>query len=191
MKRIFIACFAALIANSNYADIQKSSTNSIYKTSLTPRQHSLLLTHPPKATSKVNVQINLNATDSVISDIFNPNDPDTFDYVVQSIIYDSLGATHIVSYYFAKSSVNTWSVYPLVDSSIIGAGSIVFNTSGNILHTTGMANLSFSPSTGATSPQIFSADFSGSTQYAGSSRLSSMDQDGYPYEPDFHSKSAL
>lgn len=185
MKKIFIASIAMLIATTTHAAI-----DTTHKTALTPGQQARLIAHPPKATSKFNMQLNLNANDSVISTTFNPTNIDTFDYVVNGIIYDSLGAMHVVAYYFAKSSVNTWAVYPYVDEVIIGTGSVRFDGAGNVLTTTGMTDLSFSPDNGAISPQIFSTNFSGSTQYAGPSRLKSMDQNGYPYEPDFHSKSA-
>lgn len=70
-------------------------------------------------------------------------------------------------------------------------GTISFTTTGLLYSTTGMSDLSFAPTNGATSPQAISIDFSESTQFAGSSALKSFVQNGYPYEPDFHSKTLL
>ena len=98
---------------------------------------------------------------------------------------------HTISFYFAKSENNYWRIFSLVDLSVIGFGTISFTTTGLLYSTTGMSDLSFAPTNGATSPQAISIDFSESTQFAGSSALKSFVQNGYPYQPDFHSKTLL
>jgi flagellar hook protein FlgE len=188
MQRILAATLATLISGSTYADLPKNFSASIDINNLTQKYASSLV-RPSKATTSISANFNLNAMNAVISSVFDPKDLDSYNYVMNGIIYDSLGGMHVVSYYFAKSdTVNTWNVYALVDYKSVGTGTIGFHVSGDFAYATGMSYLSFSPENGAASPQSFSTDFSKSTLYAGTSRVNSFDQDGYAYDPDFPSK---
>ncbi|MGE3320358.1 MAG: flagellar hook protein FlgE [Candidatus Berkiella sp.] len=79
----------------------------------------------PKATSTVNVNVNLDATASPPTAPFltgftpaQPPDPTTYNSSTSTTLYDSLGNSHIMTSYFVKAHAeNTWRVYVGVDGS--------------------------------------------------------------------------
>jgi flagellar hook protein FlgE len=145
--------------------------------------------HPPIATSEININVNLNAVDTIpLNNLFDPNDPNSFNFQTDFVIYDSLGANHIASLYYVKSpSANEWNVYSYVDGSSLSnhPGELAFTTNGQIRSVTNMNALIFCPNSGATSPQIFMVKFDDSTQYASKSRLRSFEQNGSPNDPNY------
>ncbi|GHE81081.1 flagellar hook protein FlgE [Thalassotalea profundi] len=80
----------------------------------------------PQKTSEVDIRMNLPAGDSYISSApgnFDPDDPLTFNYSTSVTIFDSLGDSHIMTYYFVKEdpsvSPNEWLVFAGVDGTPI------------------------------------------------------------------------
>ncbi|XQW85802.1 flagellar hook protein FlgE [Thalassotalea piscium] len=78
----------------------------------------------PQATTEVDIRMNLPAGDSYISSAptnFDPDDPLTFNYSTSVNIYDSLGDSHIMTYYFIKddptTNPNEWFVFAGVDGT--------------------------------------------------------------------------
>ncbi|MGB1197890.1 MAG: flagellar hook protein FlgE [Thalassotalea sp.] len=76
----------------------------------------------PQSTGEVDIRMNLPAGDSYISSApssFDPNDPQTFNYSTSVTIFDSLGDSHIMTYYFVKDdpsvNPNEWFVFAGVD----------------------------------------------------------------------------
>ncbi|TWX54143.1 flagellar hook protein FlgE [Colwellia hornerae] len=76
----------------------------------------------PQKTSEVDVRMNLPAGDSFISSApgnFDPDDPLTFNHSTSVTIFDSLGDSHIMTYYFIKdnpsSDANEWMMFAGVD----------------------------------------------------------------------------
>ncbi|MDO6489387.1 flagellar hook protein FlgE [Colwellia sp. 4_MG-2023] len=97
----------------------------------------------PTPTSEVDIKMNLPASAEIITAPFDINDSSTFSESTASNIFDSLGQSHIVTYYFAKTADNTWDMYTAVDGDLVdipggpvnnGAGingaQLVFNSSG-------------------------------------------------------------
>ncbi|WP_448563677.1 flagellar hook protein FlgE [Thalassotalea ganghwensis] len=87
----------------------------------------------PQKTAEVDIRMNLPAGDAYISTApgnFDPNDPLTFNYSTSVTIFDSLGDSHIMTYYFVKDdptvNPNEWFVFAGVDGNPIdivdGAG---------------------------------------------------------------------
>ncbi|XOV79345.1 MAG: flagellar hook protein FlgE [Aestuariibacter sp.] len=73
----------------------------------------------PSATTEVDLRMNLPAGETAIDpDDFNPNDTTTFNASTSITIYDSLGESHIQTFYFIKDSnaaSNEWLVVTSVD----------------------------------------------------------------------------
>lgn len=96
----------------------------------------------PTPTSEVDMRMNLPAgTTGVDPLLFNPQDPTTYNASTSVTIYDSLGDSHVMTYYFMKDSgaTNEWLVTVAVDDVPISitddtttgtAGAIAGNTVG-------------------------------------------------------------
>lgn len=90
----------------------------------------------PKQTAKVAVGLNLDARQALPTITpFNPNNPQTFNSSTSLTVYDSQGASHVASMYFAKTNPNSWDAYLTVDGNAVPAAgtalsAMTFNTSG-------------------------------------------------------------
>ncbi|WP_206484845.1 flagellar hook protein FlgE [Thalassotalea sp. G2M2-11] len=80
----------------------------------------------PQKTSEVDIRMNLPAGDSYISNApgnFDPDDPLTFNHSTSVTIFDSLGDSHVMTYYFVKDNPSTnpneWLVFAGVDGKPI------------------------------------------------------------------------
>ncbi|WP_448546784.1 flagellar hook protein FlgE [Thalassotalea fusca] len=89
----------------------------------------------PQKSAEVDIRMNLPAGDSYITGApvgFDPTDPLTFNHSTSVTIYDSLGDSHIMTYYFIKedptTDPNSWMMYTAVDGVMLdvpgGTGSI-------------------------------------------------------------------
>lgn len=135
---------------------------------------------PAKASESVLEKVNLDANSSIPSGTFDPNDSSTYNFPSNVSVYDSLGNTHTVTSYYIKTAANTWDVHVYVDGNSAGSGTMSFSTSGQLTGTTGLDTLSYSPTNGATSPQAFSINMAGSTQFGDKNSVSLTQADGYP-----------
>ena len=80
----------------------------------------------PQESSEVDIRMNLPAGDSYISsapDNFDPTDPLTFNHSTSITIFDSLGDSYIMTYYFVKddptTAPNQWMMFAAVDGKVI------------------------------------------------------------------------
>jgi len=80
----------------------------------------------PTKTSQVDVRMNLPAGDSFIAGApgnFDPADPLTFNNSTSVTIFDSLGDSHVMTYFFIKdnptTNPNEWMLFAAVDGSVI------------------------------------------------------------------------
>lgn len=105
----------------------------------------------PKATSAIDIGLNLNSTATVpapASGVFSTTDPTSYNYTTSVNVFDSLGVSHTVSTYYVKTnnppgSVNggaVWDMYVDVDNSgattganLSGPTEMEFDTSGNLV----------------------------------------------------------
>jgi flagellar hook protein FlgE len=135
---------------------------------------------PPTVTSAVSITSNLNS---------GANVGDTYSTPVS--IYDSLGASHILTFTFTKTGVNAWNyslAVPPGDSSLAGgivtAGAMTFDGNGNLLTpAANLAGLSIPGLTDGAKDMTFAWDlYNGKTpvisQVAAASSTSSTQQDG-------------
>ena len=80
----------------------------------------------PQKTAEVDIRMNLPAGDSYISSApgnFDPDDPLTFNHSTSITIFDSLGDSHVMTYYFIKddptTNPNQWMLFASVDGKPI------------------------------------------------------------------------
>lgn len=78
----------------------------------------------PQMTSEVDLRMNLPAGDqSKDISAFNPDDPLTYNSATSVTVYDSLGDSHVMTYYFVKDNdpavTNEWYVVASVDDQLV------------------------------------------------------------------------
>ncbi len=140
---------------------------------------------PPKATSEVSLVANLDSRSAANS---------TFSTAVQ--IFDSIGATHPVTFTFTKTGPNAWSwdaTIPAVDTGgaanaapvSVGTGTLAFDANGILTAPTANPALTISGlASGAANMTVNFAILDGTgaprfTGFAATSTVSSTNQDGY------------
>ena len=108
----------------------------------------------PQETTKVSLKMNLPAGSTPVDlDLFDPNDPNTYNAATSVTIFDTLGESHVKTYYFMKDAAavsanpprNEWVGVTYIDDNpvdtegnVIGAvpttgDNVVGETSGNII----------------------------------------------------------
>lgn len=133
---------------------------------------------PASATTTATTKLNLDSNSVIPPGVFDPSDTATFNYQSTVNIFDSLGNEHAVTSYYVKTAANEWNVNVYVDGASAGTGTASFNSSGQLTGTTGLSALSYSPTTGATTPQAFELDLTNSTQYGAANSVTTS-KNGY------------
>jgi flagellar hook protein FlgE len=157
----------------------------------------------------VRANLNLDSRESVLGTWVNgpatglaSPTPSTYNFSTAISVYDSLGNSHNLTFYFEKAGAGTWNVRSNVDGTTNGrvtltnnpavagtlGGPLGFNTSG-VLTTNAVIGVSIDlagvmtdlgQTNSAVTPLVFSVDFTGSTQFGSASGTNSLEQDGYP-----------
>ncbi|KGJ96989.1 flagellar hook protein FlgE [Colwellia psychrerythraea] len=96
----------------------------------------------PTQTSEVDVKMNLPAGDAIPAFTFDHTDPLTYNNSTSVTIFDSLGDSHVMTYYFIKEAANTWNMYAAVDNQLVDIPGGPVNNGAGI----NAARLSFSAS---------------------------------------------
>ncbi|PHR83185.1 MAG: flagellar hook protein FlgE [Colwellia sp.] len=74
----------------------------------------------PTKSSEVDIRMNLPAGDvPPANPVFDPTDPLTFNNSTSVTIFDSLGDSHVMTYYFVKASANEWNMFSAVDDVMV------------------------------------------------------------------------
>ncbi|MFM5293836.1 lateral flagellar hook protein FlgEL [Aeromonas veronii] len=76
---------------------------------------------PAKASDKLEFVANLKADASKITQVFNKDNSETYNYSQTSKVYDSLGSEHSLTQYFVKTDENKWTVHYTLDGSDLAA----------------------------------------------------------------------
>lgn len=135
----------------------------------------------PAATQNVSMGLDLPANAAVPADAFAPTDPNSYNNSTTATVYDSLGAAHTATVYFASTGANNWNAYLTVDGQAVGgAQPLAFNPNGSLLTpANGAINFGpYTPTTGANALNL-NFNFSKTTQYGNAFAVSSIQQDGY------------
>lgn len=144
-----------------------------------------------QATGGGNTDITASATGAVQGN-FDVTDATTFNNSTTMTIYDSLGASHLATVYYRKTSIpNQWESYVFVDGNQItgaqpnGSDLLQFSSSGALSEINGVSAppsnytlAPYTPSSGATSLTL-TLDYSSLSQYGGGFNVNSLSQDGY------------
>jgi len=135
---------------------------------------------PPAASTKVGMQGNLDSSSPVLSGAINPSDPTTYSYASSVTVYDSLGNSHVVTFFFqnagpdpANPGDELWNWMATVDGGTTGltnnTGSFDFDSAGNlVLGGIPAAPLGATLTNGA-APLSLSLDFTQLTQFGSAS----------------------
>ena len=134
---------------------------------------------PAKATSSAMIKINLDSNSVAPTATFDPNDKTSYNFQTTVPIFDSLGNKHAVTSYYVKTAPNTWDVRVYIDGTANTTGTLNFATDGTLSSSPGLTGITFSPTTGATAPQVFDISMAGTTQTGIPSKVTATDQDGY------------
>jgi flagellar hook protein FlgE len=106
---------------------------------------------PPRATSTVEAHVSLRSGEDGVVPAWDVTDPvNTSHYSTTATVYDSLGTAREVDIYFRKTADNEWEYHAVVrtdetelggvdDFTEIGAGTLTFNSDGNLQTETGGA----------------------------------------------------
>lgn len=137
----------------------------------------------PGATTNTEVVTTLPANAPVPAvAVFDPTDGESFNHTTSITVYDSLGASHTQSLYYAKTAnPNEWVVYSQMDGGVPSAGdTIQFSDAGRLtVPANGQLTLPvFNPTTGA-APMNVTVDLGNSAQYGNAFSVVSLSQDGY------------
>ena len=145
---------------------------------------------PPLATSTFRFGANLDAGSAQpASAVFNLADPTSYNNTTSGTVYDTLGNSHILSYYFVKTATaGQWNMYASVDGTAVGnvnlgagAGNplvLNFDTSGTL--TTAMpVNATLAITGGAATPIAISLDMGETSQFGSPFSVNQLFQDGY------------
>jgi flagellar hook protein FlgE len=146
----------------------------------------------PQPTSSVTIKANLQADAPVLAGWDPANPATTSNFSTTVTVYDSLGQQHSTNVYFCKTADGAWDWHAMADGggvsggtagtpSEIATGTLSFDANGAMTATTQTG--SFTPA-GATQPQALNFDFGsatspGVTQFASTSEVSFLNQDGY------------
>jgi flagellar hook protein FlgE len=137
----------------------------------------------PQATSTAQVVFNLpaNAPQPSVA-TFDPSITSSYNNSTSMTVYDSLGAAHTASVYFAKTATaNTWDAHLYIDGNAVGVAQPLAYSAAGVLTTpaTGlMAFPAYTPTTGA-QPINLTMDVSKATQYGNAFGVTSVSQDGF------------
>lgn len=136
-----------------------------------------------KATTSVELALNLPSDAQPPVNAFDPTDAKSFNQATPFTAYDSLGATHSGTVYFVKSATaNTWDAHLYIDGQDTGVVNQVSFTSSGALAQPANGKLDFLPVTTnpGSDPLNISLDVSKATQFGNSYAVTSISQDGYP-----------
>jgi flagellar hook protein FlgE len=135
----------------------------------------------PQASANASLDVNLNASDSVLAPAFDATNPLSYNETTSLSVYDSLGAQHLAQVYFKKTASNSWDAYMTIDGDTTQTTTVQnlgFDSSGNLTTAMPISFGTYTPATGA-APMTLSVDLSGSTQVGADFAVNSVSQDGY------------
>ena len=135
----------------------------------------------PKATANARAQMNLDAREAAKTNVFDANDPNTYNNAMSMSIYDSLGRDHLVTLYFRKTAGNTWQVHGAADGTVVAGptATLNFNASGAMTSPAGPFNLTIPVGADAGGNQTFGINLTTATQYGAPFGTTEISQDGF------------
>jgi flagellar hook protein FlgE len=134
-----------------------------------------------QASTRITYVSNLSSDWTPPAAAFNAADPQTYNGSDVSVVYDSLGSKHTVRQYFVKQAApaNTVQVHYTFDGAAVGTPqTLTFDTVGQ-LSPVPTISLAPTPAPTGAEPMVIAMDYTGTTQFAGESRPSVNQPNGY------------
>ncbi|HDL8285195.1 TPA: flagellar basal body protein FlgE [Yersinia enterocolitica] len=144
-----------------------------------------------KATGKITLAANLQASSKEPTvKTFSPTNKDSYNFMEQTTVYDSLGNKHSLVHYFIKKAstpaststpaVRNWEVnYVLDGTKLTTKHDLTFDTSGKLTNTTPLDSLKGKFSQSDVAEYDIAVDYTGTTQFDGAFATASKKSDGY------------
>jgi flagellar hook protein FlgE len=136
-----------------------------------------------KATSNVQMSLNLPSDATAPALAFDPAEATSFNQSTPFTAYDSLGATHSGTVYFVKdAAANVWNAHLYIDGQSTGAAQqLTFNSSGALVAPVG-GKLAFGAvqTSPGSDPMQLTLDLGKATQFGNAYAASAINPDGYP-----------
>lgn len=88
----------------------------------------------PQQSTKVDMRMNLPAGADIIdpATAFDAEDPLTFNHSTSATVFDSLGDSHVMTYYYRKVAPNQWDMYTAVDGKQVNMVDTTAGTGNNV-----------------------------------------------------------
>lgn len=145
---------------------------------------------PPKASTAIEVGINLDSRETVPANAFSATDASSYNASTAVTVFDTLGNPHILTMFFRKSGGGEWDMHTSLDGDLAAVSGpslpnppnlpIRFSEAGALTSGATQALTLNIPSTfGAQSPQAVTLDFTGSSQYGSPFGVNRQTQDGF------------
>ncbi|MFI4868201.1 MAG: flagellar hook protein FlgE [Steroidobacterales bacterium] len=176
---------AGLVVNPQGQTLQvyAPTANGGFNTSSTTGLQVSAADSAPVATQNVNMALDLPANAAVPTvAVFDPTNVNSYNNSTTATVYDSLGAAHTATVYFAKTAVaNQWDSYLTVDGVAVGAAQPLAFSANGALTAPATGNIAFGPYTPTTGANALAMNFnfSKATQYGDAFAVSSIQQDGF------------
>ncbi|EPB7318575.1 flagellar hook protein FlgE [Yersinia enterocolitica] len=139
-----------------------------------------------KATGKIELAANLQASATMPTATFDPAKKDSYNFMEQTTVYDSLGNKHSLVHFFIKQAPGAtgtnWDVKYALDGTITAPATthtLTFDTSGKLTNTTPLAPLTGSFNQLGVADYSIAVDYTGTTQFDGAFVTASKKSDGY------------
>ncbi len=136
----------------------------------------------PSATTKIDVQANLDASATPPTAAFDPTNASSYNNSTSLTVFDSLGSPHLNTMYFRKTSPNNWDVFQYVDGNQVNAGApagetLTFDSTGSIVAGT-PTSMTFTPAGGAAAMTV-NVDYKSTSQFGSPFSVNALTQDGF------------
>jgi flagellar hook protein FlgE len=158
------------------------NANGTFNTSSTTNLQLITGSSAPTATQNVTLTMNLPSGAAVpTATPFSATNASSYNNSTTVTVYDSLGAAHTASLYFAQTTTaNKWDAYLTVDGQQVGTAQTLTYSPSGVLTAPANGDLAFgsyTPTTGANAMAL-NFNFSQSTQYGAAFAVNSIQQDG-------------
>jgi flagellar hook protein FlgE len=144
----------------------------------------------PNATGELGLTVNLDSRESAPATTpFSATDPNSFNWSTSATVYDSLGNSHTLVTYYAKSATppaapatgTNWDVYTTLDDGATpnALGTLTFDSNGSLVAPSPAALPDSWTMANGAADLNFSVNYKNSTQYGSTFATSALTQDGY------------
>ncbi|EON3356716.1 flagellar hook protein FlgE [Yersinia enterocolitica] len=141
-----------------------------------------------KATGKIALAANLQSSATAVptATAFDPAKKDSYNFMEQTTVYDSLGNKHSLVHYFIKqapgATSTSWNVKYALDGAITAPATghtLTFDTSGKLTNTTPLAPLTGQFGQSGVANYDIAVDYTGTTQFDDAFATATKKSDGY------------